>query len=217
MKWNTISQQWIWIGIFLEAREKKILIIFKKKKKRCHLEWEASGTNSDNGEGAGEFLQRGHDPFTTSHSSMHLAWKQWLHSGMHLTLSFTQYSHKHIEHGPLLGLGNLRLRPSSIVGYVSITGLSKPVTILIGPWEWVSCLIERRPSWSDWSSPLPRTHIYETIITIEIRIKIVAATAMPYKRLTPLRGSDESVVDMWLWLRIGREDEILIWRKLCEE
>lgn len=34
MKWNTISQQWIWIGIFFEAKEKKyILIILKKKKK----------------------------------------------------------------------------------------------------------------------------------------------------------------------------------------
>lgn len=34
MKWNTISQQWIWIGIFLEAREKKYINNIKKKKKK---------------------------------------------------------------------------------------------------------------------------------------------------------------------------------------
>ena len=108
----------------------------KEKKKRNHLAWKARGTTSERGvasgvgaaETAGELLQMGHVALIRSHSSMQSAWKQWLHSGIDRTVSLGRYSDRQMEHGPSLGLGSRRLWPSTIFGYDSIAGPSRPAT-----------------------------------------------------------------------------------------
>jgi hypothetical protein len=42
---------------------------------------------------------------------MHSAWKQCLHSGIHLSVSLVQYSDKHIGQVLSLGPGSRRLSP----------------------------------------------------------------------------------------------------------
>lgn len=77
--------------------------------------------------GEGEFRQRGHEPWILSHASIHSMWKQWSHSGMHLTVSLLTYSDKQMGQTISLVPGNLLLSPSSIFLYDSIVDSSRPV------------------------------------------------------------------------------------------
>lgn len=70
--------------------------------------------------------------FIRSHSSMQWAWKQCVHSGMHLITSFLLYSDRHIEQHPSLGPtpGSLRLSPNTTFTKDSIVDSSRPILIL---------------------------------------------------------------------------------------
>lgn len=80
----------------------------------------------------GDFRHTGHVKFIRSHSSIHSAWKQCLHSGMHLIVSLLRYSDKHIGQMLSLGPGILRLSPSTSFSYDSIVDSSSPVTTTAG-------------------------------------------------------------------------------------
>jgi hypothetical protein len=70
-----------------------------------------------------------------SHSSMQWAWKQCLHSGMHLIMSLPLYSDRHIEQHPVPSVcptpGSLRLSPNTIFSKDSIVDSSRPILILV--------------------------------------------------------------------------------------
>lgn len=78
------------------------------------------------------FRQIGQVPFSRSHSSMQSAWKQCLHSGMHLSVSLMQYSAKHIGQVVSLRPGSRRLSPRITFWYDSMVVSSKPITIMVG-------------------------------------------------------------------------------------
>lgn len=80
----------------------------------------------------GDFRHTGHVEFIRSHSSIHSAWKQCLHSGMHLIVSLLRYSDKHIGQVLSLGPGILRLSPSTSFSYDSIVDSSSPVSTTAG-------------------------------------------------------------------------------------
>lgn len=74
-----------------------------------------------------EFRQRGHEPWSLSHTSIHSTWKQWSHSGMSRMVSLLAYSDKQIGHIIPLVPGSLLLSPSSTFLYVSIVDWSRPL------------------------------------------------------------------------------------------
>lgn len=87
---------------------------------------------SSGGTGDAEFLQTGHILLILSHSSMHSAWKQCVHLGMHLRISLGRYSDKHI--GQILSLGpeRRRLSPSTIFVKDSMVDSSRPTVTMLG-------------------------------------------------------------------------------------
>lgn len=85
--------------------------------------------------GEGEFRHTGHVLFNRSHSSTQSAWKQCLHSGMHLTVSLVRYSDKHIAQVVSLGPGSRLLSPRTSFWYDSIVVWSRPITTMVGSWS----------------------------------------------------------------------------------
>ena len=78
-------------------------------------------------------MQTGHLSFNRGHSSMHSAWKQCLHSGMHLIVSWLRYSDKHIEQALLLGPGRHLLSSRTSFWNDLMVHSSRPM-IIMGGW-----------------------------------------------------------------------------------
>lgn len=94
----------------------------------------------------GEFLQTGHFWFIRSHGSTQSAWKQWLHSGIHLRTSFGRYSDKHIGQTMSLGPFMRRLSPSSSFVKDWIVFSDRPIVTTAGCRTVCSELFDSLPS-----------------------------------------------------------------------
>ncbi|KAJ4824877.1 hypothetical protein Tsubulata_007181 [Turnera subulata] len=63
---------------------------------------------------------------------MQSTWKQWWHSGIHLTVSLLRYSDKQMAQVLSLRPGSRLLSPKTIFLYDSMVDSSRPITAMMG-------------------------------------------------------------------------------------
>lgn len=123
---SEVSEVTLFVGNLLESLYTDFAMLYsfyvQEKNWEDHeieVKWE--------GEGEGEFRQRGQLLLTRSHWSIQSTWKQCLHSGMHLTVSLVEYSPRHMGQMVPLGPGIRRLSPRTTFWYDSMMDSSRPL------------------------------------------------------------------------------------------